>query len=85
MLYSIAQNDADLAAVFSKWYTGTTEHRMHCDSAYTKITANSEVDRGCPPSAFGFSAVVDPVPRSVNAQLCTHYDLAAKLFVHLDD
>ena len=39
MLYSIAQTDADLAAVFSKWYTGTTEHRMHYDSAYTKITA----------------------------------------------
>ena len=35
MLYSIAQTDADLAAVFSKWYTGTTEHRMHYDSAYT--------------------------------------------------
>ena len=44
MLYSIAQTDADLAAVFSKWYTGTTEHRMHCDSAYTKISANSGVD-----------------------------------------
>ena len=26
MLYSIAQTDADFAAVFSKWYTGTTEH-----------------------------------------------------------
>ena len=25
MLYSIAQTDADLAAVFSKWYTGTTD------------------------------------------------------------
>ena len=25
MLYSIAQTDADLAAIFSKWYTGTTE------------------------------------------------------------
>ena len=41
MLYSIAQTDADLAAVFSEWYTGTTEHRMHYDSAYTKISANS--------------------------------------------
>ena len=29
MLHSIAQTDADLAAVFSKWYTGTTEHRMN--------------------------------------------------------
>ena len=41
MLYSIAQTDADLAAVFSKWYTGTTEHRMHYDSACTKINASS--------------------------------------------
>ena len=48
MLHSIAQTDADLAAVFSKWYTGTTEHRMHYESAYTKISANSGVDHGCP-------------------------------------
>ena len=46
VLYSIAQTEADLAAVFSKWYTGTTEHRMHCDSAYTKISANSGVGSG---------------------------------------
>ena len=85
MLYSIAQTDADLAAVFSKWYTGTTEHRMHYDSAYTKITANSGVDQGCPLSACGFSAVVDPVLRSVMAQLCTLYDSGAKLFAYLDD
>ena len=80
MLYSIAQTDADLAAVFSKWYIGTTEHRMHYDSAYTKISANSGVDQGCPLSACGFSAVVDPVLCSVRAQLCTHYDTGAKLF-----
>ena len=36
MLYSVEQTDADLAAIFSKWYTGTSEHRMHFDSAYTK-------------------------------------------------
>ena len=60
MLYSIAQTDADLAAVFSTWYTGTTEHRMQYDSAYTKISANSGVDQGCRLSACGFSAVVDP-------------------------
>ena len=41
MLCSIAQTDADLAAVFSKWYAGTTEHRMHYDSAHTQISANS--------------------------------------------
>ena len=85
MLHSIAQTDADLAAVFSKWYTGTTEHRMYYDSAHTKITANSGVDQGCPLSAYGFSAVVDPVLRSVMAQLCTHYDSGAKLFAYLDD
>ena len=85
MLYSIAQTDADLAAVFSKWYTGTTEHRMHYDSSYTKISANSGVDQGCPMSACGFAAVVDPVLRSVMAQLCTHYDSGAKLFAYLDD
>ena len=86
MLRSAAQTDADLAAVFSRWYTGITEHRMRYDSAYTKISANSGVDQGCPLSACGFSAVVDPVLRSVMAQLCTHYDLGAKLFfAYLDD
>ena len=85
MLYSIAQTDADLAAVFSKWYIGTTEHRTHYDSTYTKISANSGVDQGCPLSACGFSAVVDPVLRSVMAQICTHYDSGAKLFAYLDD
>ena len=67
MLYSITQTDADLAAVFSMWYTGTTEHRMHYDSAYTKITANSGVDQGCLLSTCGFSAAVDPVLRSIMA------------------
>ena len=85
MLYSIAQTDADFAAVFSKWYTGTTEHRMHHDSANTKITANSGVDQGCPLSACGFSAVVDPTLRSIMAELCTLYDSGAKLFAYLDD
>ena len=74
MLYSIAQTDANLAAVFSKWYAGTTLHRMHYDSAHTKISANSGVDQGCLLSACGFSAVVDTVLRSVMAQLCTHHD-----------
>ena len=85
MLHSIAQTDADLAVVFSKWYTGTTEHRMHYDSAYTKICANSGVDQGCPLSACGFSAAADPVLRSVMAQLCPHYDAGAELFAYLDD
>ena len=41
ILHSIAQTDTNLAAVFSRWHKGTTEHRMHYDSAYTKITANT--------------------------------------------
>ena len=85
MLYSIAQTDADLAAVFSKWHTSTTEHRMHYDTAHTKISFNSGVDQGCPLSTSGFSAAVDPVLRSVMAQLCTHYGSGAKLFAYLDD
>ena len=85
MLYSIAQIDAAFAAVFSKWYTGTTEHRMHYDSAHTKISANKTVDQGCPLSTCGFSVAIDPVLRSVLAELCTHYDSGAKLFAYLDD
>ena len=77
MLRSMAQTDSDLAAVFSRWYTGTTEHLMHYDSAYTKITANSGVDQGCPLSACGFSAVVDPTLHSIMAEL--------QLFAYLDD
>ena len=85
MLHSIAQTDTDLAAVFSRWYTGITEHRMHYDSAYTKITANSGVDQGCPLSACGFSAVVDPTLHSIMTELCTLYDPGAQLFAYLDD
>ena len=58
MVCSLEQNDADLAAAFSKWHTGATEHRMHCESACTKISANSGVDQGCPLSTCGFSAAI---------------------------
>ena len=85
MLRSIAQTDADLATVFSRWYTGTTEHRMHYESAYTKITANSGVDQGCPLSACGFSAVVDPTLHSIMSELCNLYDPGAQLFAYFDD
>ena len=80
MLRSIPQTDADLAAVYSRWYTGTTEHRRHYESAYTKITANSGVDQGCPLSACGFSAVVDPTLHSIMSELCNLYDSGAQLF-----
>ena len=85
MLLSIAQTDTDLAAVFSRWYTGTTEHRMHYNSAYTKISANSGVDQGCPLSTCGFSAADDPVLRSALADICRPHDPGAKLSAYLDD
>ena len=50
-----------------------------------EVSAKSGVDQGCPLSACGFSAVVDPVLRFVMAQLCTHCDTGAKLFAYLDD
>ena len=40
MLNSIEHTDPDLAAVFTKWYTGDTT------SSYTKIIANSGVGQG---------------------------------------
>ena len=85
MLFSIEQNDADLAAVLSKRYTGTTEHRMHYDSACTKISANSGVDQGCPLLTCGFSTAIDPILLSVMADICRHHDPGAKLFAYLDD
>ena len=85
MLHSIEQNDRDFAAVFSKWYTGTTEHKMHYESSYTKISANSGVDPGCPLSTCGFSAAIDPVLRFVPADICRPHDLGAKLFAYLDE
>ena len=85
MLYSIEQHDTDLAAAFSKWYTGTTEHRMHYDSVYTIISANSGVDQGCPLSTCGLLTAIDPVIRSVMADICRHHVIGAKLFAHLDD
>ena len=85
MLYNIEQTDADLAAVFSKWYTGTTENRMHYDSANTKISANNGVDQGCPLSTCDFSAAVDLVLRYPLAHICRLHDPGAKIFAHLDD
>ena len=58
---------------------------MHYDSAYTKIGANSGVDQGCPLSTCVFSAAVDPVLRSVLADICRPHDPGAKLLAYLDD
>ena len=85
MLNSTEHTDPDLAAVFSRWYTAATEHRMHFDSSYTKISANSGVDQGCPLSTCGFSAANDPVLRFVLADICRLLDDGAKLFACPDD
>ena len=61
MLNSIEHTDPDLA--------GDTEHRMHFESSYTKITADSGVHQGCPLSTCGFPASTDPVLRIVLADL----------------
>ena len=53
---------------------------MRYDSAYTKISANSGVDQGCPLSTCGISAATDPVLR-----ICRLHDPGAKLFAYLDD
>ena len=58
---------------------------MHCDSAYTKISANSGWARVVLCQRVDFQLLFDPVLRSVMAQLCTHYDTGAKLFAYLDD
>ena len=46
MLLDVEQNDPEPR--FSRWYTGSTGHRVHFESAHAKITANSGVDQGCP-------------------------------------
>ena len=78
MLHNIEQNDPDLAAVFSRWYTGTTTHRMHVESSYAKITANSGVDQGCSFTHLCFAAAMDPVLRFVLADLRRLLDDGAK-------
>ena len=59
MLHNIEQTDPDLAAVFPRWFTGSTTHRMHLENSYAKISANSGVDQGCHLSACGTAAAID--------------------------
>ena len=83
MLHIIEQSDPDFAAVFSRWYTGSTEHRMHFESSNVKINANS--GQGCSLSTCRFSAAIDPVLRFVLAGLCRLLEDGAKLFACFDD
>ena len=85
MLHSLEQHDPDLAAVFSRWYTGTTTHRMHYDGSYTHIQASSGIDQGCPLSPCGFAAAVDPISRYTLTQTQQTLDSGARLWAYLDD
>ena len=76
MLNSNEHTDPDLAAAV---------HKMHFESSYTNIAANSGVDQGCPLSTCGFSSAADPVLRLVLADFCRLLDDGAKLFAYLDD
>ena len=71
MLHSLSQHDPDLATVFSRWYTGSTTHRMHYDGSYTHIQASSGIDQGCPLSPCGFAAAIYPISRYILTQAPT--------------
>ena len=85
MLHSLEQHDPDLATVFSRWYTGTTTHRMHHDGAHAHIQASSGIDQGCPLSPCGFAAAVDPISRYILTESQSTLDSGAKLWAYLDD
>ena len=85
MLHSLSQYDSDLATVFSRWYTGSTTHRMHYDGSYAHIQASSGIDQGCPLSPCGFAAAVDPISRYILTQTHQTLDTGARLWAYLDD
>ena len=85
MLHSLGQHDPDLATVFSRWYTGTTTHRMHYDGSYAHVQASSGIDQGCPLSPCGFAAAVDPISRYILTQTQQTLDSGARLWAYLDD
>ena len=65
MLHSLGQHDPDLATVFSRWYTGTTTHRMHHDGSHAHIQASTGIDQGCPLSPCGFCCSGCPISRHI--------------------
>ena len=85
MMFSLGQHDPELATVFSRWYTGSTTHRMHYDGSYAHIQANSGIDQGCPLSPCGFAAAVEPISRAILAETRSKLDDGAKLWAYLDD
>ena len=85
MLFSLGHHDADLATVFSRWYTGSTTHRVHYDGSYAHIHASSGIDQGCTLSPCGFAAAVDPVSQLILSETRIRLDGGAKLWAYLDD
>ena len=83
--HSMLHSLPDLATVFSRWYTGTTTHRMDYDGSYAHIQASSGIDQGCPLSPCGFAAAVDPISRYILTQTQLTLDSGAKLWAHLND
>ena len=78
MLHSIAQTDTDLAAVFSRWYTGT-QRNIVCTTTlptpkslptvgWIRVVLSQHVDS---------QQFVDPTLHSIMAELCTLYDPGA--------
>ena len=85
MLHSLGQHDPELATVFSRWYTGSTTHRMHYDGSYAHIQASSGIDHGCPLSPCGFASAVEPISRAILSETRSRLDGGAKLWAYLDD
>ena len=85
MMFSLGQHDLELATVFSRWYTGSTTHRMHYDGSYVHIQANNGIDQGCPLSPCGFAAAIEPISRAILAETRSKLDDEAKLWAYLDD
>ena len=84
MLFSIEQNDADLAAVFpngtqAPQSTGCTMTLPTPKSALVVVLIKDVRSR------LVFSAAIDPFLRSVLADICRLHDTSAKLFAYLDD
>ena len=82
---SLSLSLSDLATVFSRWYTGSTTHRMHHDGSHPHIQASSGIDQGCPLSPCGFAAAVDPISRYILSETQRALDRGVKLWAHLDD
>ena len=85
MLRSLGNHDPELATVFSRWYTGSTTHRMHHEGADAHIQASSGIDQGCPLSPCGFAAAVDPISQHILSEIQRTLDNGAKLWAYLDD